>query len=160
RIDGDRVIIEVADDGPGIPFELRDRVFEPYFTTKPHGAERGTGLGLATVSGIVDSHRGMIEIADGLAGRGTTMRVRLPIAAGVAGARRPPRPPRATPVPAAARSGIVLVVDDDPVVRRAIATTLATLGYATIEAADGAHAVEIYRSHGSAIRAVLLDMVM
>ena len=69
------VVLEIADDGPGIPPELHERVFEPYFSTKTQGAERGTGLGLATVFGVVESHGGSIEIAPGLDGRGTTMRV-------------------------------------------------------------------------------------
>ncbi len=64
--EGTHVVLEVSDDGPGIPEALRARVFEPYFTTKTQGPDRGTGLGLATVFGIIELHRASIEIDDGL----------------------------------------------------------------------------------------------
>ncbi len=150
---GEAVLLEVADDGPGIPRELRDRVFEPYFTTKT--PERGTGLGLATVFGIVESHGGTIELADGLDGRGTTMRIRLP-AAHRAAAPPPPTPARDV----AAGSGTVLVVDDDALVRRSVATAIRSLGYDTVEAEGGAEAVEVYRERKADLRAVVLDIVM
>ena len=156
RTDGAHVVLEVADDGPGIPPELRERVFEPYFTTKTKASERGTGLGLATVYGIVGSHHGTIEIAPGLDGRGTTMCVRLP-AALAAPPETTAREPEGEVAPG---SGTVLVVDDDAIVRRALATTLTGLGYTTLEAGDGAEAVEIYRGKLGEIRAVLLDMIM
>ena len=156
RSDAGHVVIEVADDGPGIPPELRERVFEPYFTTKTKAAERGTGLGLATVYGIVGSHHGTIEIAPGLDGRGTTMCVRLPAALAPA-----PEPSQREPEGEVGRgSGTVLVVDDDAIVRRALAMTLTALGYTTLEASDGPEAVEIYRGNVGEIRAVLLDMIM
>ena len=155
RSDRGGVVLEVLDNGPGIPVELRERVFEPYFTTKTKGAERGTGLGLATVYGIVESHRGTIAIDGGLAGKGTCMRVLIPAAP-----RPAPRPePRAHETPTQG-SGLVLVVDDDPVVCRALAATLQTLGYATLEAAGGSEAVALFRERGRDIAAVLLDMIM
>jgi PAS domain S-box-containing protein len=154
---GDRVVLEVSDNGSGIPLAIRDRVFEPYFTTKRQGAQRGTGLGLATVYGIIESHHGMIEIDDGLAGCGVTLRVQLPAAGQAA-------PVEVVPEVAVSDlergNGVVLVVDDDAIVRRAIAMTLETLGYAVVEAGGGAEAVEVYRRRRSEIRAVLLDMIM
>jgi PAS domain S-box-containing protein len=152
RTDDDAVVLEVADDGPGIPPELRDRVFEPYFTTKT--PERGTGLGLATVFGIVENHGGTIEIAPGLEGRGTTMRMRLPA---VRAAAAPP--PRAPTRDVPAGSGTVLVVDDDALVRRSVVGALRSLGYDTVEAEGGAEAIHVYR-HRRDLRAVVLDMVM
>jgi signal transduction histidine kinase/CheY-like chemotaxis protein len=156
RTEGKEVVLEVADNGLGIPVADRDRVFEPYYTTKTQGSERGTGLGLATVYGIVEGHRGSIEVDIGLAGRGTTMRVRLPAAAQAA--------PRTVVAPASPRlepgRGLVLVVDDDAIVRRALAATLQGMGYATIEAGGGAEAVEVYRQRRAEIRVVLLDMIM
>jgi signal transduction histidine kinase/ActR/RegA family two-component response regulator len=153
RTEAGAIVLEVADDGPGIPPELRDRVFEPYFTTKT--PERGTGLGLATVFGIVENHGGTIEIAPGLDGRGTTMRVRLPAAATAAAA---PEPVVAHDVPAG--TGTVLVVDDDALVRRSVASALRSIGYDTVEADGGVQALAVYREQRLALRAVVLDMVM
>jgi signal transduction histidine kinase/CheY-like chemotaxis protein len=152
---GTFVVLEVVDDGPGIPPEIRDRVFEPYFTTKTQGADRGTGLGLATVFGIIDSHGGTIEIDAGPGGRGTTMRVQLPAAlqaAEIAVSRT------RTPVPPG--KGTILIVDDDAIVRKAVVRALAGLGYTPIDAADGPQAIEIIRQRGAEIRGVVLDMVM
>ena len=152
---GRYVVLEVADDGPGIPRELRERVFEPYFTTKNKGADRGTGLGLATVLGIVESHGGFCEIAGGLAGRGTTLRVYLPAAEPVQ-----PAQPAAKPLTAPTGTGLLLVVDDDAVVRRAVAAALENIGYQTIEAENGMDAADLFRTHHDEVRAVVLDMVM
>ena len=71
------LVVEVADDGPGVPPELTDRIFNPFFTTKP----QGSGLGLAIVRKIVDAHDGRIDIVSG-AGRGTRFRVTLPVSGG------------------------------------------------------------------------------
>ena len=151
------VVLEVSDDGPGIPPELRERVFEPYFSTKTQGAERGTGLGLATVFGIVDAHGGSIAIEPGLDGRGTTMRVTLPLAARAeAIARRQAR--QAATI--AAGTGTILVVDDDPIVLRAVANALELLGYTALSATDGETAIAMLRERHAEIRAVVLDMVM
>jgi two-component system cell cycle sensor histidine kinase/response regulator CckA len=154
-IAGPCIVLEVADNGPGIPVKIRDRVFEPYFTTKRHGADRGTGLGLATVFGIVESHGGAIEIDDGLAGTGTMMRVYLPAAQEVA--ESPVRPVPGVLDPG---SGTLLVVDDDPMVRSALAVALRGLGYTALEAEGGDQALVIYRERGAEIRAVLLDLIM
>jgi signal transduction histidine kinase/CheY-like chemotaxis protein len=153
--EGPQVVLEVSDDGPGIPAEIRDRVFEPYFTTKTQGPDRGTGLGLATVYGIVELHQGSIEIDQGIDGRGTTFRVRLPAA------RRPAEPvaPKGVTAPQQG-SGVVLIVDDDAIVRGALMRTIESIGYEPIEAASGAEAVELFRERGSEIRCVVLDMVM
>jgi signal transduction histidine kinase/ActR/RegA family two-component response regulator len=151
---GRYVLLEVLDNGPGIPASLRERVFEPYFTTKTKGPERGTGLGLATVLGIAESHGGSCEITDGPDG-GTAMRVYLPT---TDQATQSPIPPVQTTAPTG--SGLVLVVDDDPVVRRAVASALGNLGYQTVEAENGVDAVEIYRAHRDELLAVVLDMVM
>ncbi|MBL8909983.1 MAG: response regulator, partial [Archangium sp.] len=152
---GQVVIFEVADDGPGIAPNDRDRVFEPYFTTKERGPDRGTGLGLATVLGIVESHQGAIELGPGIDGRGTTMRVYLPAAKGLPMAEKTP-PPRA----ALDGRGTVMVVDDDQLVRRALGGAIRTLGYDVIEAASGEAAVELRKKHGARIGAVVLDLVM
>jgi len=153
---GTNVILEVADDGPGIPTELRERVFEPYFTTKTTGSHKGTGLGLATVFGIVESHKGQIEVDAGLDGTGATLRVSFPAApARTDDARKTLDVEELQP-----GTGTILVVDDDKMVRRAVSTTLRGLGYFTFEAASGREAVELYRQHHQIIRAVVLDVIM
>ncbi|MBK8941574.1 MAG: response regulator [Polyangiaceae bacterium] len=155
RHEGERVVLEVLDDGPGIPAALRERVFEPYFTTKTYGSEKGTGLGLATVFGIVEGHGGTIEILDGLDGEGTTMRLTLP-----AGPPPGDEAPRARGEPSARGTGTILMVDDDDLVRGALAATLTGLGYRTLEANGAAAAVLAFREHGAEVTAVVLDMVM
>ncbi|GAC1300082.1 MAG: hypothetical protein NVSMB23_31010 [Myxococcales bacterium] len=152
RDDEGSVVLEVADTGTGIAPELRDRIFEPYFTTK---AGVGTGLGLATVFGIVSSHGGTVEALDNEP-RGTLMRVRLPASFLEA-------EPRPASVPAAILhrgSGVVLLVDDEPLVRAETARGLRTLGYDTVTCGSGDEAVEILRRDPGRIAAVVLDLLM
>ncbi|MEO6774480.1 MAG: ATP-binding protein [Kofleriaceae bacterium] len=158
RADDQFVVIEVADDGPGIPAELRERVFEAYFTTKDPSADRGTGLGLATVLGIVEGHGGAIEIDVGLDGSGTTMRVTLPAASAARSAAPVSRMTRELERPTG--SGVVLIVDDDPIVLRALTRAVELLGYTALAAGDGATAVERLRGNRDEVRAVVLDLVM
>ncbi|CAN5328451.1 hypothetical protein BH11MYX1_BH11MYX1_13530 [soil metagenome] len=158
RADDQFVVLEVADNGPGIPSELRERVFEPYFTTKEQSADRGTGLGLATVLGIVEGHGGAIEISEGLDHRGTTMRVTLPAA--TADLRSAPASGLPPALDRPTGTGMVLVVDDDPIVLRTLTRAVDLLGYTAVPAGDGASALAILREKRSVIRAVVLDMVM
>jgi two-component system, cell cycle sensor histidine kinase and response regulator CckA len=155
KTDQGHVVLEVADNGPGIPPELRERVFEPYFTTKNSDSQRGTGLGLATVFGIVESHKGTVEIGKGLGETGAMLRVTLPAAA-----RAAEEPRVIEEVPVEPGTGTILVVDDDLMVRRAVSMTLRGLGYTTFEAASGIEAVDLYRQHHAIIRAVVLDVIM
>jgi two-component system, cell cycle sensor histidine kinase and response regulator CckA len=158
RSDDQFVVLEVADNGPGIPKELRERVFEPYFTTKDQSADRGTGLGLATVLGIVEGHGGVIEIDSGLEGRGTTMRVTLPAASAERHQEPVSRLRRELDRPTGA--GLVLVVDDDQIVLRALTRAIEILGYTVLPAPDGESALAILRAQHAEIRAIVLDMVM
>ncbi len=159
RSDAGHVVLEVIDNGGGIAAELRERVFEPYFTTKEQGAQQGTGLGLATVLGIVEGHGGTIAIDDGLDGSGTTMRLRFPAALFEIKKTRP-----ATAVGEGTGrpngSGRILVVDDDQLTLRALAGMLRSLGYEAVVATSGSEAVEVYRRDPAAIHAVVLDMIM
>jgi signal transduction histidine kinase/ActR/RegA family two-component response regulator len=149
------VALEVADNGDGIPDELRDRVFEPYFTTKTKGPQRGTGLGLATVFGIAETHGGRVEIDGGLEGRGTTLRVYVPAAPLTA------RQSNVIANPAKPTgSGTIMIVDDDPIVRDVLARAVEMLGYQTVVATGGAEAIELLTAQRGEIRAVLLDMIM
>ena len=153
---GRTVVFEVADDGPGIVPADRERVFEPYFTTKTRGPDRGTGLGLATVLGVVEAHQGAIEIAAGLGNAGTTMRVYLPAGAALVAAVAPP-----PAVTARVKGhGTILVVDDDQIVRMALIGAIRKLGYEVLEASSGSQAIEVFRQHGARISGVVLDLVM
>jgi PAS domain S-box-containing protein len=158
---GRYVVLEVCDTGPGIATAIRERIFEPYFTTKTQGPVKGTGLGLSTVHGIVESHGGFIEVDDNVP-HGAILRVVLPRVADlprpVAGsAERPSTPP---PAVEPGEGRLVLVVDDAPLVRATTVASLAAHGYLVIDAADGEAAVEVFRERRGEIYAVVLDMVM
>ena len=147
---GRYAIFEIEDSGRGIPPELCRRIFEPFFTTKP----TGHGLGLAAVHGVVTSHNGAISVSSA-PGHGSTFRIALPLAAAPAAA---PAAPEAAPPWSA--SGLVLVVDDEPSVRRVAARMLSGFGFTTLEAADGVEAVAIFQKHSGSLRLVLLDLLM
>ena len=145
------VLLEVKDNGPGMPDEVRERVFTPY--PAPPAAEQGTGL--ATALAIVEAHNGSVEVDVGLDGRGTTVRVVLP-----AIGKQPVARSRPTMADLPKGTGTLLVIDDDNMVRKVVSSSLNVLGYQTIEAIGGSDAIEIYRARHDEIRAVVLDMVM
>ncbi len=154
---GPHVEVEVADTGSGIAPSIRDRVFEPYFTTKTGKDLKGTGLGLATVYGIVDSHGGGVDFRDN-APRGTIFRVLLPALPPSGAARAASaRLPRAT---ARRGTGKLLVVEDEPHVRASCQRALEAIGYEVVPAKDGEEALAIFSTRHSELRAVVLDMVM
>jgi PAS domain S-box-containing protein len=150
---GKFVRLSVTDSGAGIPPEVLPRIFEPFFTTKQRG--KGTGLGLATVFGIVQQHNGWINVYSEI-GRGTTFQIYLPHLPGVTG--------QATAAAAAKTpSGgteTILLVEDEPALRQSAQIALARLGYCVLEAADGAEALDIWRQHRNEIRLLLTDLVM
>ena len=144
--DAKQVAIEVTDTGSGMPMEVVARIFEPYFTTKEIG--KGTGLGLATVHGIVEHAGGKIAVASE-PGHGTTFHIALP------------KTTLASEAPAAALGatrGTVLLVDDDDAVRRLTERMLRAGGYDVIAAASGPDAIAIARTTPFDI--LLTDMVM
>jgi PAS domain S-box-containing protein len=128
---GDHIVVAVSDTGHGIPKELLQKVFDPFFTTKSVG--KGTGLGLSQVYGIATQSGGTVRIQSTV-GVGTTIEIWLPLAE--AGDRIRPRdlPPEETPLSEGER---ILVIDDDPSVRRFIVQCLRSLGYRVTEAAAG-----------------------
>jgi two-component system, cell cycle sensor histidine kinase and response regulator CckA len=144
--------LAVSDSGVGIAPEHLPRIFEPFFTTKEAG--HGTGLGLATVDGIVSQSGGHIQV-ESAPERGTTVRVLFPLA-------KEPAPP----IPTAGRprgrgsSGRILVVDDEPQVRAILARTLRADGHDVIEAVDGRSAIACFEEVGGAIDLLLTDVVM
>ncbi|WP_198368367.1 PAS domain-containing sensor histidine kinase [Roseomonas sp. KE0001] len=138
---GEYVVICVTDTGTGMPPDVVARAFEPFFTTKPLG--QGTGLGLSMIYGFATQSGGQVRI-DSEAGRGTTMRLYLPRHRGdvVADEARGDL----ADAPRAEAGQTVLVVDDEPSVRMLITEVLEELGYAAVEAADGASGLTVLRS--------------
>lgn len=151
---GPYTVMSVQDTGVGIPPELLDKIFDPFFTTKPVG--QGTGLGLATVLGIVESHGGFVTVESEV-GRGSTFAVYLPALpqaqSGDTGLRERPTPGRG-------KGQRVLVVDDEPAVRQITAAILRNHGYEPLLAADGQEALAVWEKHRSEIRAVVTDLMM
>jgi signal transduction histidine kinase/CheY-like chemotaxis protein len=150
---GRYLVVELADTGVGIDPAVRDRMFEPYVSTKRHGG----GLGLATVYGIVEEHHGAIEALDHPP-RGTIVRVTLPLASGEV--LRRPRQRETTRGRLATGSGTVLLVEDEQLVRVATFRALKQLGYQVIACADGDEAIEIFRDRRGDINGVVLDVAM
>jgi two-component system cell cycle sensor histidine kinase/response regulator CckA len=157
--EGEHALIEVADTGPGIPPELLTKIFEPFFTTKPVG--EGTGLGLATVYGIVKQADGWIAV-DSKLGEGTAFRIFLPVHTPVAGAP-PPAPEAAKPKPVArdlSGVGRILFVEDEDSVRGIAAKLLRARGYEVIEACDGEEALALAEQHAGEIDLLISDVIM
>lgn len=152
---GRYVVLRVRDTGAGIPPEAMDRIFDPFFTTKPVG--KGTGLGLATVQGIVRRHEGFIQVTSDL-GRGAEFAVYLPAGQGTATAPAPEVELPARPV--ARTDRWVLVVDDEEAIREAIRGALESAGYRVVTAADGGEAISVFRRRHEEIEAVVMDMMM
>ena len=145
--------LSVLDTGTGISDEVRPHLFEPFFTTKPVG--EGTGLGLATVYGIVEQHHGCIKVGSN-AGTGTRVDVYLPIASGDV-ASLPQSRPR-TEIPRGNET--ILVVEDEPAVRSVTVRILELLGYQVLQAGNGAEALEVLGAHAGAIDLLFTDIVM
>jgi two-component system, cell cycle sensor histidine kinase and response regulator CckA len=156
---GDWSMISVTDTGTGMPAEVSAKIFEPFFTTKEQG--KGTGIGLATVYGIIKQSGGFIAL-DSAEGEGTTFQVYLPAAAAEEGETEVPvpvAPVEARPVDLAGRGRILLVEDEDGV--RTIAAKLLTQrGYHVTAAADGEEALEILEDDPEGFDLVLSDVVM
>ena len=148
--EGEVAVVRIADTGPGMDDEVRLRIFEPFYTTKPVGS--GTGLGMAITYGIIQGHHGDIAV-ESAKSRGTTFTISLPVLASSDG-------PDLGDAYNAGDGNLVLVVDDDAMVRRTTTATLAELGYNVVEAPGGSTAVEIVRARPDRFSAVLLDLVM
>ncbi|MFC1555924.1 PAS domain S-box protein [candidate division KSB1 bacterium] len=147
---GDYIRLSVTDTGTGIPKNIREKIFEPFFTTKGKGL--GTGLGLATVYGIVKNHNGYI-LVDSESGKSTTFTLYFPVSEKEIVVEKKEihiRKGQAT----------ILVVDDEEYVRSLAAAMLKEIGYTVFLADNGIKAVEIYREKSEEIDLVLLDMIM
>lgn len=149
---GRYVLLSVSDTGAGIPPEILDRVFEPFFTTK--GPGRGTGLGLATVHGIVLQHHGMVQVYSEV-GKGTTFKVYLPIVERAAAATGP-----RLDGPLRGGRETILVAEDDAAVRALAERVLREAGYTVLSAGDGGAAIALGAAYAGSIDLALLDVVM
>ena len=151
---GTYAMLAVSDTGTGIAPEIRDRLFEPFFTTKPRG--QGTGLGLATVYGIMQQSGGGIEVAS-VAGKGTTFVLYFPLASEEAAGE---------PAPASQRNvglrgeGTILLAEDDEAVRAIARETLERAGYRVLSAANGSDALALASTHDGTIDLLLTDVIM
>jgi len=149
---GKYVCLSVTDTGPGMDEHTLERLFEPFFTTKEVG--QGTGLGLATVRGIVQQHQGLVEVESAV-GKGSTFRVYLPAVA------PPLLAAKTVPVETRLRGkGTILLVEDEPSVRKATRKLLVRTGYVVMEAADGKEALALWEAHRAEVDLVYTDMVM
>jgi signal transduction histidine kinase/CheY-like chemotaxis protein len=150
---GDYVMLSVRDTGVGMDAETRRMAFHPFFTTKEVG--HGTGLGLATVNGVVEQSGGRVFV-ESEPGAGSCFRVLLPRAAAAAAPVEPPAPA----APAAGRAGTVLLVEDEPMVRTVASQALGGAGLTVLEAGSGEQALERARAHAGPIDLLVTDVVM
>jgi PAS domain S-box-containing protein len=150
--EGDRIVIEVSDTGPGVPAEIQEQIFEPFFTTKPKG--QGTGLGLAVVYGIVTQNNGSIEVKSE-PGKGACFRIEWPSAGALEA-----RSSEGTAAPQeGALEAEVLVVEDQAEVRRFVVEVLRAAGCRVHEAGDAESALRLAAAHPG-VRLLLTDVSM
>jgi CheY-like chemotaxis protein len=152
-IPGRYVWLSVSDTGAGIPPEVQARIFEPFFTTKEFG--KGTGLGLATVFGIVKQHRGWLRVYSEI-GKGTNFQIFLPASAGPAESRAvaalKPKPPGGTET--------ILLAEDNNHLRTLTRYVLEGSGYQVLEAPDGVAAERLWNARQSPVALLLTDLIM
>ncbi|MCA9971332.1 MAG: PAS domain S-box protein [Anaerolineales bacterium] len=147
---GTYVTLEIHDDGPGMDADTLAHIFDPFYTTK----ERGHGLGLAAVLGIVRGHRGGLTVYSEI-GRGTTFKLLLP-----ASEQQQPAPTADPLAGAASLDGLVLVIDDEAHVREAVSDILGLENIGVLTAVDGESGLALYQAHQADITLVLLDLSM
>ena len=151
-VSGCYVHLSFTDTGCGISPENLSRIFEPFFTTKEVGC--GTGLGLATVHGIIKQHRGWVELHSEV-GRGTVFEIFLPVVATITAKSTTPKPPEV-------RGGTetILIVEDEAAVRELVQSILEQLGYTVLEAPTGPEALRIWQQSKDQIHLLLTDLVL
>jgi PAS domain S-box-containing protein len=147
------VCVSKSDTGCGIPAENLQRIFEPFFTTKEVG--KGTGLGLATVYGIVKQHQGWIEVESTI-GKGTTFRIFIPYAGSAQTEAEKPT----TQITVRGGSETILLVEDEKPVRELVSRVLQKFGYKILQAGNGAEAIEAWGRHKDDVALLFTDLVM
>ena len=152
-VPGEYVMISVSDNGCGMDQDTLDRLFEPFFTTKENG--KGTGLGLATVYGIVKQNNGVIEVSSE-PGAGSTFRIYLPRHAGDLEEPEPGRSKGAAP----GNRETVLLVEDEPAVLRMVGTMLLNVGYSVLSTSMPEEAIRLAEGHDGDIRLLITDVIM
>jgi two-component system cell cycle sensor histidine kinase/response regulator CckA len=150
---GPYVVISVVDTGTGIAPELMDKIFDPFFTTKPIG--QGTGLGLPTVLGIVESHGGFLHV-DSEIGKGTVFKIYLPAASAE---KEDSHDTEFRSLPRG-NGEIVLIVDDEPAIRDIASRILAAHGYRPLTACEGNEALVLFGQNRDKVKAVVSDLMM
>ncbi|MGC2694992.1 MAG: response regulator [Candidatus Angelobacter sp.] len=150
---GSYVLLSVADSGTGISPDIQSHIFEPFFTTKERG--KGTGLGLATVYGIVKESQGHILVESAL-GKGTTFNIYFPVMA----ISKEPSPPALSVPVVPGGSETILLVEDEAALREITGEYLQSRGYRVLTASNGLQALEICRTHEEPIDILLTDIVM
>jgi CheY-like chemotaxis protein len=148
---GNYVRLAVTDTGTGMDQKVQERIFDPFFTTKEMG--RGSGLGLASVYGIIKNHDGYIEV-ESEPGKGTTFNIYLP-----ASGKKVLKPDEtSTRIPKGSET--ILLIDDEETVLEVGANILKKLGYTVIQAANAADAIDLFQKNKEIIDMVVLDMIM
>ncbi|MGD9285338.1 MAG: response regulator, partial [Desulfobacterales bacterium] len=148
---GNYVQSTISDTGIGMDRATLEHIFDPFFTTKEMG--RGTGLGLASVYGIIKGHDGYIDV-ESEKNQGTTFTIYLPAT------QKTIEEPAETASELIRGSGTLLVVDDEDLVLDVAANMLEKLGYTVLKAQNGAEAIDIFKAHKDAIKIVVLDIIM
>ena len=154
---GSYVVIKVMDTGTGIPRQIQDRIFEPFFSTK--GPNKGTGLGLSTCLGIVKGHGGFINCYSET-GKGTAFKVYLPANTAAIHQHEIGKLPADQAKTVCGHGEMVMVVDDEQIICEVAQQTLECFGYRVVTAANGAEAVALYQQKKDQIAAVVIDMSM
>ncbi|HMJ92449.1 MAG TPA: ATP-binding protein, partial [Candidatus Acidoferrum sp.] len=149
---GDFVCLSVTDTGCGMDEATLKRIFEPFFTTKEPG--KGTGLGLATVHGIVKQHKGWVEVSTH-EGKGTMFRVYVPSTS-----QRAVETPNVIRLPIAGGTETILLVEDDAAVRKLARSVLQEYGYIVHDAGSAQEAMTVWQQHGKKIQLLLTDIVL
>lgn len=148
---GSYVAVTISDTGVGIPEKLLERIFDPFFTTKEMG--KGTGLGLSTVLGIVKNHGGFIKVQSQV-GQGTEFKVYLPAIDETIAVQSEEE------LLFAGLQELVLIVDDEPLIRQVTSAALVAHNYKTLLASNGMEAIALYAEHSHDINVVLMDIMM